>query len=425
MAPALEALPASPPAVVVDARPGPRTAAGDPVTRFVVRDEAGRRREVALVAGPSARGGRVALAGGPSWAPGSPPGVWPDATLPVRVALGGPSRDLGAAAEAELALAARTWSEVACTRFRLVAGAPESQRPADDGKSTVWFEEVAWPPELVPGVLAQTVVRTDGQGRVYDADIWINAVDHRFARGATSGKVDARGVLVHELGHLLGLGHATDPAATMFPTTSGVRWRSLEADDRAGVCALYPGQGATPCPSTPCPPGAACVAGRCQGPREPADVCAPCERVPGACEAAGDDARCVDVGAGAAAGRVCGRACASTADCGPGFACKPTTEAGDLQCVADDACASAGWPCSTDADCASGRCAGGSCKGASGLPADAGAAGSADAAAAAPPPEVGGGGCGCRATAPPGASPLGGALVVVAWLVGRRARRPR
>lgn len=423
MAPALEAPPAAPPAVVVESRPGSRTAAGDPVTRFVLRDASGARREVSIVAGRSARGGWVVLGGAPGWAPGTPPGTWADAALPVHVALGGPSRDLGSAAEVELAVAARAWSEVACTRFRVVVDPPEARRPADDGESTVWFEETSWPPELVPGVLAQTVIRTDGQGRVYDADIWINGVDHRFARGAASGKVDARGVLVHELGHLLGLGHATDPIATMFPTTSGVRWRSLEADDRAGVCALYPGQGAPSCPAAPCPAGTSCVAGRCQSPREAADVCAPCERIPGACEAAGDDARCVDIGAGAGAGRVCGRACASSADCGAGFACKATTAAGDLQCVSDDGCASAGWPCAVDADCAVGRCAGGSCKGLPDVGPDAGADGGADAGAGPPPPDVGGG-CDCRATPWSGSGALAAALVVAVWLLGRRSRRP-
>jgi hypothetical protein len=63
----------------------------------------------------------------------------------------------------------------------------------------------------------------------------------------------------------------------------------------------------------------------------------------GACAAAGEDARCVDIGQDESGTprSVCGRACmtaGSTRECGTGFRCAPTTAAGDLQCVANDRC---------------------------------------------------------------------------------------
>ncbi len=391
---------APPPApVVIAVAEEARGAAGEPVTRYELRRADGATTVARLVGGGSARGGRVYLATTPTWAPGSPPGTWADASLPVSITPGSPSRDLEGELLPELALAVRAWPEVPCTRFRAAVGAPRALAPADDGVSVVWFEERAWPAELSPGVLAQTVVHTDAQGHVYDADIWVNAVDHRFSLNARPGTVDVRGVLVHELGHLLGLGHSADPVATMFPTTAGLRWRSLERDDVDGVCALYPGAGAARCPTSPCPAGHPCVAGRCQRVHDPADVCAPCARVPGACEAAGDDARCVDVGAGALRGAVCGRACATSADCGVGASCVATSAAGDLQCVADDGCAAAAWTCVGDADCPTGRCLGGACKGAAVDAADAGADSARAPDASAPPrDEPGGGGCDCAAS---------------------------
>lgn len=412
---------------VIAAAPDGRGAGDEPVTRYALRGAGGVTTSARLVGGPSARGGSVHLATTPTWAPGSPAGTWPDAALPVMVVPGSASRDLGAEVAAEIALAARTWPEVACTRFRAAVDAPRTVRPADDGVSVVWFEESAWPPELLPGVLAQTVIHTDGQGRVYDADIWVNAVDHRFSLDARAGTVDARGVLVHEIGHLLGLGHSADPAATMFPTTSGLRWRSLEKDDVDGVCALYPGAGAPRCPAAPCPAGHPCVAGRCQRPRDPADVCAPCARVPGACEAAGDDARCVDVGVAASRGAVCGRACRVDADCGAGASCKATSAAGDLQCVTDDACARAAWTCATDADCPAGRCLGGACKGTAVDVADAGVADAGVADASAPPrADPGGGGCDCATAIRGGgrSAPLAGLLVLVLGALRLRRRAP-
>jgi hypothetical protein len=203
---------------------------------------------------------------------------------------------------------------------------------------------------------------------------------------------------VHEIGHALGLGHSDDARATMNVSGSGLRWRSLEKDDVAGVCALYPGSGAAGCDTDPCPSGFRCVAGACQRRGDRADVCAPCAPEVGACEAAGDDARCVDIGAGSAAGRVCGRACARDEDCGAGFACKPTTEAGDLQCISLDGCRNGASPCATDAECRQPRavCRDGACVG----PREDGPrdAGIADAARGdSMVPEAGGSSCDCAA----------------------------
>lgn len=56
-----------------------------------------------------------------------------------------------------------------------------------------------------------------------------------------NGAMDLQGVATHEYGHALGLGHSGTVGATMFPTVSGsgVGQRSIEADDVAGIQALY------------------------------------------------------------------------------------------------------------------------------------------------------------------------------------------
>ncbi|HEY2366890.1 MAG TPA: hypothetical protein VGH87_10905, partial [Polyangiaceae bacterium] len=60
-----------------------------------------------------------------------------------------------------------------------------------------------------------------------------------------------------------------------------------------------------------------------------------------------DTARCVQYDSGFA----CGRSCATNDDCGDGFTCAATTQAGDFQCVAGDGCASAANPCTNVAEC--------------------------------------------------------------------------
>lgn len=363
------------------------------------------------------------------YAPNDPAGTWPASAQPVGFRVGGPpSRDVGDAAAAELDVAIRAWTTVPCTSWRATFAGATTSPPGDDGVNGIYFHDDAWPSELIPGVIAQTVIHTDATGAYRDADIHLNGHDFRFSLDAAPGTIDLRSVLTHELGHALGLGHSSDPRATMFATGSGKRWRSLEQDDRAGVCDLYPGTGAAGCDANACPAPFLCVADSCQRPGERDDVCAPCQRVTGACEAAGDDARCLDLPT-AARGRVCGRACASDAACGAGFHCKPTTTSGDLQCVSDTACRNGASPCATDADCTDSLCRDGACVG-PGDPdagvADAGAdAGDAGHDAGPTPLGAGGGGCGC-ATATPPASVGGlfvGLLVALAWL--RRLTQPR
>lgn len=56
-----------------------------------------------------------------------------------------------------------------------------------------------------------------------------------------SGEIDLQGVATHEYGHALGLGHSEFSNATMRPSIigNGVPSRSIEADDIAGVQAIY------------------------------------------------------------------------------------------------------------------------------------------------------------------------------------------
>lgn len=58
---------------------------------------------------------------------------------------------------------------------------------------------------------------------------------------APGAGLDLQGVATHEIGHALGLNHSTVPGATMQPAISGngSTERSIEADDIAGVQAIY------------------------------------------------------------------------------------------------------------------------------------------------------------------------------------------
>jgi hypothetical protein len=356
------------------------------------------------------------------WTTSTPAATWPGhVTFTPSLPL---PRALGQEAIAEAEVAARTWSEVGCTGLRATVVAPAALVAGDDGVNGIFFHEDAWPAFLDPGALGQTVLHVDGSGRLHDADIHLNGVDYAWSLGIDpgDGKIDLRGVLLHEMGHALGLGHSDDPRATMNAShPPGLVWRSLAKDDEAGVCALYPGTGAARCDTgDACPAGFSCVARACERRGQRGEVCSPCARVPGACDGAGDDARCDDLPG--STGRVCGRACTTDADCGPRFRCTAQTVAGDAQCAPTDGCASGPDPCGSDADCApDGVCRGGACVG----PGDAAAGSSVDGGA----PEgsvqdapTAGGGCGVEGGASRPTRPTW-TVVLLAVLAGLRRRQ--
>jgi hypothetical protein len=123
--------------------------------------------------------------------------------------------------------------------------------------------------------------RTDGSYRITDADIvtndrvaWVSTAEP----GGCSGEYYIEGVMVHEIGHGLGLGHTNVTGATMYPSVSSCNNgpATTEADDEAGLNALYSGGGSSGgssgggCdllpPGAPCTADNQCCSGRCRGP---------------------------------------------------------------------------------------------------------------------------------------------------------------
>jgi hypothetical protein len=266
------------------------------------------------------------------------------------------------------------------------------------------------------------VVHVDAQGHIYDADVYINGATHVFSRDGRPGTVDFRSIATHEIGHVLGLGESAAPRATMYTSYApGVAWRSLEQDDEDGVCTLYPGTGdLLGCEASACPNSFTCVARECEELGDQRMLCSPCNTNDLAgCEGSGDTARCVQYDAGFA----CGRSCKTNDDCGAGFACLATTQAGDFQCVAGDGCSSAANPCQNVAQCNDpfdgGWICSSACMGALPKIPDAGADASPPDAGIIPTPT---GGCSCNQSVTPRGG-LASAMAIALWLARRSRRR--
>ncbi len=77
------------------------------------------------------------------------------------------------------------------------------------------------------------------------ADIVFNGVTHHWADLADGlphpGADDVQNTLTHEIGHLVGFAHPTDPTSTMYPSTypGDLSRQTLDPQDVTGIDALY------------------------------------------------------------------------------------------------------------------------------------------------------------------------------------------
>ena len=199
----------------------------------------------------------------------------------------GPSISDAQAAVIDSALAAWTAAADGCGPLSLARGS-ERPGPVADGLDSIHILTGRWcrpatatEPELCfdPNATGVTRLRfvddpfADDDGRIIEADIFLNGVNYQLAvvdPARASTAIDLPSVVTHELGHLLGLSHScateteawpidhagnavpaceglgsTSPAAgsTMFyrlaPGETGQR--TLEAVDRVAACSLARG----------------------------------------------------------------------------------------------------------------------------------------------------------------------------------------
>jgi hypothetical protein len=80
-------------------------------------------------------------------------------------------------------------------------------------------------------------------GTILESDVALNPRFARFTDPASApvSSFDVESVAVHEDGHVLGLGHSSDPTAVMFPFLGPLRVRcTLSQDDIDVISFLYP-----------------------------------------------------------------------------------------------------------------------------------------------------------------------------------------
>ena len=152
-----------------------------------------------------------------------------------------------------------TWNAVSTSSFTLAFGGLTNRCPSlvdecqglqtFDGFNDVTFLSLAGP---CNGVLGCTLGVTWYSTSVDEADVALNAkVGWVYDCNTAGPAFDAESVLLHENGHVVGLGHSADVNAVMATPYLSTQC-DLGQDDIDGISALYPTGGATATP-TPAP----------------------------------------------------------------------------------------------------------------------------------------------------------------------------
>ncbi len=138
--------------------------------------------------------------------------------------------------------------------------------PKSGNANILLFQDNCWGYHSADNTLAKTTVSYDANtGEILDADIEINHAYNEITTAPAPTVMtlgpndkshvvyDLQAILTHEMGHFLGLDHTMDPNATMNAAydPGTIDLRSIEDDDLAGLCTVYPPARTATCDTTP------------------------------------------------------------------------------------------------------------------------------------------------------------------------------
>jgi hypothetical protein len=178
---------------------------------------------------------------------------WEESSVPYRVHVNG-SDDLHDGSDiAAIHAAMDAWNGVSCATLRfeydgLTSDTRVGYDEDEEGGSPnliVWREDPAqWiaagHDENYYAVTTLSVRRATA--RIVDADIEVNGAFHTFSTSNELPIIDVQNTLTHEIGHMAGLDHSGHLSSTMYEKAGPgeLSKRSIETDDRLGLCFLYP-----------------------------------------------------------------------------------------------------------------------------------------------------------------------------------------
>lgn len=116
--------------------------------------------------------------------------------------------------------------------------------PEASNENLIIFHDNHWPHPATRSFqyALTTVTSVPLTGEILDTDIELNSNHKNFSVNPGASEADLLSVIIHELGHALGLGHSQISEATMAASyqTGSTHQRTLHCDDHNGVSFKYP-----------------------------------------------------------------------------------------------------------------------------------------------------------------------------------------
>ena len=152
--------------------------------------------------------------------------------------------------------AVKSWNDAAEREIITYGGISPLKRSGgqysslDDNQTVVYSENNWGSVDGDSSTMAKTIWANNGANKkvIVASDIIMNTRDYEFVDAGVvfdskeKQYVDAEMVLLHEIGHLLGLGHNNDEDSIMYPSAPvglGYYQRSLSQDDRDSIQSIY------------------------------------------------------------------------------------------------------------------------------------------------------------------------------------------
>jgi uncharacterized protein (TIGR03382 family) len=165
---------------------------------------------------------------------------WSDSTIKWYLHPSGSADVSFSQLEAALKASFSSYQSLSCFPKSFSYGGTKTTNPKNG--IYIQFKESNWDP-TVGDAAAYAQTWTGWGGNADYSVIVFNGQDLTWttteANDFFSLKSDIEGVATHELGHCLGLGHSRHVDATMFFSGGSAALRSLETDDKNGICYIY------------------------------------------------------------------------------------------------------------------------------------------------------------------------------------------